>query len=476
MIKSKTIFIVIITFLFYDVCIAQNQVINVIGTGIGTDVTSATNQALRNCIEKSMGTFLSSSTVVLNDSLVKDEIITIASGNIVSYEILSDVVTEEGHYVSLSAKISPEKLITSLKVKGYSFEINGGVYAQNILKDKFYAEQEIAALQTFITVWKKVQLFDFDIELIEPNSLKISQWRYNKKERIGLDKDGVMRLKDPFKKANETIVSVYKLNKITSNIAIEPPFRTDDLFYSGYSPAALDFRNWPVGNWPVNPAVEYSMNAIFTPKFTPNYFSFIKSLLNLLNSIAIKNLDSYKRLNSDYVQVNIATAQFDQNLKRIESSVFPFNTKYVETKKNKRKPDNGFDFSSYTKNENGNIVYYLRSPKSKNILKSLSDLVKFKSTALNFTSKSIEVLSSKPAILFDSNVSPNVKFCAPNFNRTLVIHPFYSDVIKGEKFWIDDFHETYREYVQTFRPTAMWILLTFEELQKLNNVEFTPKK
>ena len=95
MIKSKTIFIVIITFLFYDVCIAQNQVINVIGTGIGTDVTSATNQALRNCIEKSMGTFLSSSTVVLNDSLVKDEIITIASGNIVSYEILSDVEAKE---------------------------------------------------------------------------------------------------------------------------------------------------------------------------------------------------------------------------------------------------------------------------------------------------------------------------------------------------------------------------------------------
>ena len=105
----------------YTSVLAQDSNVTVIGSGDGSTKTNAVNQALRNCIEKSLGAFLSSSTTISNDSLVKDEIVTIASGNIISYDVLSEINNKENWNVTVSAIISPEKLITTLKSKGYNF-------------------------------------------------------------------------------------------------------------------------------------------------------------------------------------------------------------------------------------------------------------------------------------------------------------------------------------------------------------------
>src|SRR5438093_11493488 len=105
----KSICLVNVFFLcfFNYFVLAQDSNVTVIGSGEGNTKTNAVNQALRNCIEKSMGAFLSSNTTVSNDSLVKDEIVTIASGNIVSYDIISEITKNENWLVTVSAIISP---------------------------------------------------------------------------------------------------------------------------------------------------------------------------------------------------------------------------------------------------------------------------------------------------------------------------------------------------------------------------------
>ena len=73
-----------------------NDEVTLVASGKATDSEKATTIALRSAIEQAYGTFVSANTTILNDDLVKDEIVTISNGNIKSYEVLSDVKCEDG--------------------------------------------------------------------------------------------------------------------------------------------------------------------------------------------------------------------------------------------------------------------------------------------------------------------------------------------------------------------------------------------
>lgn len=431
----KKLYVIILSVSFCISLYAQDQSITVIGSGDGANKTTATNQALRNCIEKSMGAFLSSSTVVSNDELVKDEIVTIASGNIVSYEILSEVNTKDNCNVSVSAVISPEKLITTLKAKGYNFELNGGVYAQNILKEKFYAEQEKVALQIFLTIWEKVQLFEFDIKITEPKTIKTYQ--IGNSNYYQVNQNVLAELKESLGNSIKTTLTSYGDNAIYFINGFSP----DNNCYMNHTGdrdsqgGNINLANQRFGITNISNNVAYSMCALFTPKLNATYISFTKSLINLLNSISIKDIESYKNLNPKYLEVNIST-------------------KCIDAKKN------GLDFTPFPKDQFGNVVFYLRNPDNKELLAKLSEFIKVKSTASNFTSDAVENLSSKPVLLSDSQVAPNFDFYNENGGG---MHPFYSD-------------ENFAQAGQSFRPTIYWIFLTFEELQNLKKIEFKPKE
>ena len=67
--------------------LAKDEVLLIV-SGDGSTKEEATKAALRSAIEQAFGTFVSSNTKILNDELVKDEIVTVASGNIKSYKYL----------------------------------------------------------------------------------------------------------------------------------------------------------------------------------------------------------------------------------------------------------------------------------------------------------------------------------------------------------------------------------------------------
>lgn len=139
---------------------AQNNLVTVIASGEGLTESSATNRALRNAIEKTFGVFISSSTQVSNDELIKDEIATVSSGNIADYEVISVSKSSEMYTVSVSARISPERVVMNFKSAGKSVELKGSVYAQNVIKEKFYKEQELIAIKDFIKIYKDFWIID----------------------------------------------------------------------------------------------------------------------------------------------------------------------------------------------------------------------------------------------------------------------------------------------------------------------------
>src|SRR3972149_8863077 len=89
----------------------EDKSVTLIVTGEGKIKDDAKQSALRNAIEQAFGTFISSKTDILNDELIKDEIILVSNGNIQKYEMISEGQLPDGSfYGTLKATVSISKL------------------------------------------------------------------------------------------------------------------------------------------------------------------------------------------------------------------------------------------------------------------------------------------------------------------------------------------------------------------------------
>ncbi len=119
--------------------LAKDEV-SLIVSGDGSTKEEATKAALRSAIELAFGTFVSANTQILNDELVKDEIITVSSGNVKNYKYLSEREENGKYYVSLQTTVVVGKLIEYTKSKGGSAELAGATFAMNMKMKKLKEE------------------------------------------------------------------------------------------------------------------------------------------------------------------------------------------------------------------------------------------------------------------------------------------------------------------------------------------------
>ena len=112
---------------------AQVNEVKLVASGEGMTETEAVHNALRSAIEQTYGVFVSANTDILNDDLVKDEVVTVSSGNIHSYKILGCVELANGNKsVQVEAVVSVSSLVDFAKAKGASCEFAGAVFGANI--------------------------------------------------------------------------------------------------------------------------------------------------------------------------------------------------------------------------------------------------------------------------------------------------------------------------------------------------------
>ena len=143
-----------------------NDEVTLVASGKATDSEKATTIALRSAIEQAYGTFVSANTTILNDDLVKDEIVTISNGNIKSYEVLSDVKCEDGQdMVTVKATVCISKLVSYAKSKGASAEFAGATFAQSMKIKELYKQNEAKALENLLTQVKFMLPYCYDLGL-----------------------------------------------------------------------------------------------------------------------------------------------------------------------------------------------------------------------------------------------------------------------------------------------------------------------
>jgi len=170
----KKIILIIALALKISAYAQEDKTVTLVVGGQGKTQEEARKNALRSAIEQAFGTFISSKTEIINDKLVKDEIILVSNGNIQNYSIISEVKLSEKIYgTTLKTTVSVTKLVSYCQSKGYEVQFNGNLFAMNINLQKLNEESEYKAIKNICDIGEKLlrNSLDYTIELSEPISV-----------------------------------------------------------------------------------------------------------------------------------------------------------------------------------------------------------------------------------------------------------------------------------------------------------------
>ena len=151
-----------------------DKTISLVVSSQGKTQEEAKQNALRSAIEQAFGTFISSNTEVLNDSLVRDEIVSVTNGNIQSFDIISEVKIPEGIAITLKAIVSINKLNNFCQSKGFVVEFKGGLFAANIKQQILNENAEYEAIKNICKVSINIlkNAIEFNLKVDDPISTR----------------------------------------------------------------------------------------------------------------------------------------------------------------------------------------------------------------------------------------------------------------------------------------------------------------
>ena len=198
--------------------------ITLVTSGTGETKEEATKNALRSALEQTYGTFVSSNSKVVNDELISDEIVSISTGNIAKYEIISF----NGSYpveVTTKAVVSISNLQSYAQNKGMSAELAGNTFAMNLKMEELNKKNQDVALKHLLerTQIMAKNLFDYEIRVGNPE-----------KTPNGVQVPVTIRIL-----ANDNTLAYYDyFHKTLSSIAVQK--RTGDVFLHGEQGVEID--------------------------------------------------------------------------------------------------------------------------------------------------------------------------------------------------------------------------------------------
>ncbi len=145
---KKILLTILFAFAFLANAEAQDdKTVTLVVSGSGKTQEEAKQNALRSAIEQAFGTFISTKTEILNDNLVKDEIVSISNGNIQKFDVISEVQTPDGAFsTTLNALVSVSKLTSFAESKGVVVEFKGALFGANLKQQKINEEAELIAI------------------------------------------------------------------------------------------------------------------------------------------------------------------------------------------------------------------------------------------------------------------------------------------------------------------------------------------
>lgn len=192
----KNIILFFFAILFTSQTKAQTETKNVSITASGSGITleDAQQAALRSATEQAFGVFISSKIEMLNNKIIADEMASVTSGNIKSFEILNKAQLPDGRWaVTLKTIVSIDKLSSFVQAKGGQVDFKGNMFALNIKQQLANEDGEFRVVYEMIGLLHNIMQtsFDYDIESSNPVSLDggNTNWKLTSKVNVKANKN-----------------------------------------------------------------------------------------------------------------------------------------------------------------------------------------------------------------------------------------------------------------------------------------------
>lgn len=172
--QNKAMRRIIASLLFIALSISafsQPKEVTLVVTGEGATKEAATNNALRSAVEQTFGVFVSANTEILNDELIRDEVATISSGNIKTFEEVASISSPDGRVmVTLNAVVSIGQLVSYAQNHGASTEFAGSTFGANMRLYELNKHAQQIALSNLYSELLTLSstMFDYSLEVGEP--------------------------------------------------------------------------------------------------------------------------------------------------------------------------------------------------------------------------------------------------------------------------------------------------------------------
>ncbi len=164
-----------IAILFCSFCLSffelQAKEVTLITVGDGATKKLAVRNALISAMEQVCGVYNLGSSIVIDDELIRDQIVQIERGNIQRYTILNDAKIGENKWSAIvEATVSTDNLLKFVKSKGYDCEFSGETFAVNLALHQLYLRNGVSAMKNLYSTLELIvpTIYDFKLNLGEP--------------------------------------------------------------------------------------------------------------------------------------------------------------------------------------------------------------------------------------------------------------------------------------------------------------------
>jgi len=163
----------LLTFIFFTIpVITYANDVSIISMGTGKTFELAQKMALRNALEQTFGSYVSSRTEIFNDELVVDEIVSVASGNVKNFKVIDKSQLPNNYWsVTVDAVVSVDKLTSFAKGKGMEVKVEGALFAANVKQKELNKKAEVKVIYTMFSVINEIfeTAWDYSLETGQPS-------------------------------------------------------------------------------------------------------------------------------------------------------------------------------------------------------------------------------------------------------------------------------------------------------------------
>jgi hypothetical protein len=170
MIKRKVLLFAALVFAI-NIYAQDEKLVSLTTIGTGKTLEEAKLNSYRNAIEQAFGAFISSETKILNDAILKDEIVSLTNGNISKVENIADVKDRDNTWASTNrVTVSMNVLSKFVQNKGYESNFDGASFSYNVKLMTLNERAEEKTVENIMSMFDKilVSIFDYEIETKEP--------------------------------------------------------------------------------------------------------------------------------------------------------------------------------------------------------------------------------------------------------------------------------------------------------------------